>query len=62
MSKFELGITTFAEVLENPKNHISVSYDERIRQVVDEIKLADQLKLDFFGIGEHHRKEYAASA
>ncbi len=62
MKKFELGITTFAEVLENPKTKEKVSYDERIRQVIEEIKLADQVGLDYFGIGEHHRKEYAASA
>ncbi len=62
MKKFELGITTFAEVLENPKTHQKVSYDKRIRQVVEEIKLADELGLDFYGVGEHHREEYAASA
>lgn len=62
MKKFELGITTFAEVMPNPKTGISVSYDERIRQVISEIKLADQVGLDFFGVGEHHRKDFAASA
>lgn len=62
MKKFELGITTFAEVLENPKTGEQVSYDQRIRQVVEEIILADQVGLDYFGVGEHHRKEYAASA
>ena len=41
MKKFELGITTFAEVLENPKTGEQVSYDQRIRQVVEEIILAD---------------------
>ncbi len=62
MRKIELGITTFAEVMENPETHQTVAYDERIRQVVDEIKLADDLGLDYFGVGEHHRVEYAASA
>lgn len=62
MKKLELGITTFAEVLENPEMNEKVSYDQRIREVVEEIKLADRLGLDFFGVGEHHRKEYAASA
>ena len=62
MSRLELGITTFAEVMEDPETKKTISYDERIRQVVDEIKLADDLGLDYFGIGEHHRKDFAASA
>lgn len=62
MSIIELGITTFAEVMEDPKTKHLISYDERIRQVVEEIQLADQIGLDYFGVGEHHRKDYAASA
>lgn len=62
MEKFELGITTFAEVLENNETGKTISYDERLRQVIEEIKLADEVGLDYFGIGEHHRKDYAASA
>lgn len=62
MKKFELGITTFAEVMPNPQTGKTITYDERIRQVVDEIKLADDVGLDFFGVGEHHRKDFAASA
>ena len=62
MKKFELGITTFAEVMKDPVTGYKPSYDERIRQVLDEIKLADEVGLDFFGIGEHHRSDYATSA
>ncbi len=62
MNKIALGITTFAEVMEDPVTHKTVTYDERIRQIVDEIILADQVGLDYFGVGEHHRKDYAASA
>lgn len=62
MKKFQLGITTFAEVMPNPQTGETISYDERIRQVVDEIKRADEVGLDFFGVGEHHRKDFAASA
>lgn len=62
MKTLALGITTFAEVLENPKTHEKISYDERIRHVVEEIKLADKVGLDYFGVGEHHRHEYAASS
>ena len=53
----ELGITTFAEITD-PR----VSPGERLRQVVAEAKLADELGLEVFGIGEHHRPDMAASA
>lgn len=64
MSKqpFELGITTFAETIADPITKIKPSYDERIRQVVEEIVLAEHVGLDFFGVGEHHRHEFASSA
>ena len=53
----ELGLTTFAEI-----NEPGLSPGERLRQVVEEAKLADQLGLDVYGIGEHHRPDMAASA
>ena len=53
----ELGLTTFAEI-----NEPGLSPGERLRQVVEEAKLADQLGLDVYGIGEHHRADMAASA
>ena len=53
----ELGLTTFAEITDS-----RVSPGERLRQVVDEAKLADELGLDVYGIGEHHRPDMAASA
>jgi probable LLM family oxidoreductase len=53
----ELGLTTFAEVTD-PK----VSPGERLRQVVEEAKLADELGLEVYAIGEHHRPDMAASA
>jgi len=53
----ELGLTTFAEITDP-----GVSPGERLRQVVDEAKLADELGLDVYAIGEHHRPDMAASA
>jgi probable LLM family oxidoreductase len=53
----ELGLTTFAEIA-NP----NISPGERLRQVVEEAKLADELGLDVYAIGEHHRPDMAASA
>lgn len=60
--KFELGITTFGEVMPNPKTGETLTYDKRIQLLVDEIVLADEVGLDYFGVGEHHRKDFAVSA
>ena len=38
------------------------SHAERIRQLVVEIELADKVGLDVYGIGEHHRADFAVSA
>ncbi len=58
----ELGITTFVETTPDVHTGKVVSHAERIREVVDEIVLADEVGLDVFGVGEHHRKDYACSA
>ena len=58
----ELGITTFVETAPNVLTGETVSHGERLRQVVEEIKLADAVGIDVFGIGEHHRSDYAASS
>ena len=53
----ELGLTTFAEI-----NDPSLTAGRRLREVVEEAKFADELGLDVYGIGEHHRPDMAASA
>jgi len=58
----EIGISTFVETTPDVITGKVVSHAERIRQVVEEIVLADKVGLDVFGVGEHHRKDYAASA
>ncbi|MFJ5771767.1 LLM class flavin-dependent oxidoreductase [Psychrobacillus sp. NPDC093180] len=58
----EIGITTFVETTPDVETGKVSSHAERIREVVEEIVLADQVGLDVFGVGEHHRKDYAASA
>ncbi len=58
MKKTEVGIISFGEAT----NLKEVSYDKRIKLLIEEIKYADQLGLDFFGIGEHHRSDYAVSS
>lgn len=58
----EIGVTTFVETTPDVTTGKTISHAERIREVVEEIVLADQIGLDVFGVGEHHRKDYACSA
>ena len=52
----ELGVATFADV------HPGISPELRMRQLLEEAELAEQLGLDVFAVGEHHRRDYAVSA
>lgn len=58
----ELGIYTFAEATPDPRTGRTITPAERLRNLLEEIELADQVGLDVFGVGEHHRPEYVASA
>jgi probable LLM family oxidoreductase len=58
----EIGISTFVETTPDVQTGEVISHAQRIREVVEEIVLADQVGLDVFGVGEHHRKDYAASS
>ncbi|HZG73265.1 MAG TPA: LLM class flavin-dependent oxidoreductase, partial [Chondromyces sp.] len=58
----EIGISTFVETTPDVNTGEVISHAQRIREVVEEIVLADQVGLDVFGVGEHHRKDYAASS
>ncbi|MGH3051279.1 MAG: LLM class flavin-dependent oxidoreductase [Gaiellaceae bacterium] len=52
----EIGVYSFAEIA--PGEHAG----RRIRELVEEIELADRVGLDVFGVGEHHRPDFAVSA
>ncbi|QQE74388.1 LLM class flavin-dependent oxidoreductase [Brevibacillus composti] len=58
----EIGISTFVETTPDVKTGEVISHAQRLREVVEEIILADQVGLDVFGVGEHHRKDFAASS
>jgi len=58
----ELGLYTFVENTPHPDIAELRSPQQRIADLLEEIELADQAGLDVFGIGEHHRQEYLASA
>lgn len=58
----EIGVTTFVETTPDVHTGEVVSHAQRLREVVEEIVLADEVGLDVFGVGEHHRKDYACSS
>src|SRR5882724_12287170 len=58
----ELGIYTFAERRPDPRTGVLVTAAQRLRDLMEEVALADQVGLDVFGIGEHHRPDFLASA
>lgn len=58
----ELGLYTFAETTPDAATGTTISSGERLRNLIEEIELADQVGLDVYGVGEHHRADYAASA
>lgn len=58
----EIGISTFVETTPNVATGEVISHAQRLREVVEEIVLADQVGLDVFGVGEHHRQDFASSS
>ncbi len=58
----EIGIDSFVATAPDPVTGRVLTSAERIRDLLEEIELADQVGVDVFGIGEHHREEYADSA
>jgi probable LLM family oxidoreductase len=58
---YEFGLDTFGDVTVGPDGAL-LTHAQVLRNVVEEAVLADRLGLDFFGIGEHHRHEFAVSA
>jgi probable LLM family oxidoreductase len=58
----EIGLYTFGDIGTDTASGHRVGPAERLRNLVEEIVLADQVGLDVFGLGEHHRPDYAISA
>jgi probable LLM family oxidoreductase len=58
----EIGVYTFAERTPDARTGHLVSAEQRLRDLMEEIVLADQLGLDVFGVGEHHRPDFVVSS
>src|SRR5882762_5760491 len=59
-TKMQIGIDSFAAAYDDAS--LAVSASDRLRNLVEQIEHADQVGLDVFGIGEHHRREFLDSA
>jgi probable LLM family oxidoreductase len=57
----EFGLDTFGDITATPDGRLN-SHAQVIREVVEQAVLADQLGIDAFGVGEHHRPDFAISA
>lgn len=58
----ELGISTFGEVSPDGTPGNAVKAHKRVQQLLEEVKLADEVGLDVFAFGEHHRPDFVISA
>jgi probable LLM family oxidoreductase len=58
----EIGLCTFAEVALDPETGSKLGTEQCMRDLIEEIELADQVGLGVFGIGEHHRPDFAVSS
>jgi probable LLM family oxidoreductase len=58
----QIGVDSFGAVISDPATGLTISSVQRMQNLLEEIKLADEVSLDVFGIGEHHRAEFLDSA
>ncbi len=60
--EFELGLYSFAELTPDPHSGKMISPAQRVRDLLESIELAEQVGLDVFALGEHHRPDFVSSA
>jgi probable LLM family oxidoreductase len=58
----QIGVDSFGAVISDPATGVTLSPVQRIQNLLEEIVLGDQVGLDVFGVGEHHRGEFVDSA
>ncbi|ACQ81007.1 Luciferase-like monooxygenase [Beutenbergia cavernae DSM 12333] len=58
----ELGVYTFGDVHPDPVTGEQTDPGQRIRDILERVELAEQVGLDYVGVGEHHRPDYAISS
>ncbi|SDO12532.1 probable oxidoreductase, LLM family [Paenibacillus sp. yr247] len=60
--EFEFGLYTFGELLPDPQTDKTISARQRLAEIIEAAKLADEAGLNVFGLGEHHRLDFAVTA
>ncbi len=60
--EFELGLYSFAELTPDPHSGQMISPAQRVQDLLESIELAEQVGLDVFALGEHHRPDFVSSA
>lgn len=58
----EIGVYTFGDIGPNPHTGETISASQRLKEVIELAKIADEAGLDIFGVGEHHRLDYTISS
>jgi len=62
LQRMELGISTFGDVIADGKAGNAINAHKRVQELLEEVKLADEVGLDVFAFGEHHRPDFVISA
>jgi len=58
----ELGVSTFGEIIPDGKAGNAINAHQRVQELLQEVKLADEVGLDVYAFGEHHRPDFVISA
>jgi probable LLM family oxidoreductase len=61
-SGIEIGLYTLGDIVPDPHTGKVISPEKRLKEILEAAKLADEAGLDVFGVGEHHRLDYAISS
>ena len=61
-SGIEIGLYTLGDIVADPFTGKTISAGQRVKEIMEAAKLADEAGLDIFGVGEHHRLDYAISS
>lgn len=62
VDRIQFGLDTFGDVAHDSKTGERITYEESLRNIVEEGKLAEEVGVDILALGEHHRKEYSISS
>lgn len=62
MQGMELGIFTFGDIHRDPVSGARVSPEQNVQDLLERARLADQVGLHYFGVGEHHRPDYSVTS